>query len=324
MLIDIGREQLLKMPSENLMQYPDQFVGPYIHKTYPRLIPFYIWLDDGYFPKPEPTERTSMPIHNHPSTEYVNRHFKEPLGRYETYYIAEAYEGANTWMGFKEDADLEEWEKKCRESDNTRKTIEDWKDYVMNWETNVGDLFLIPPGTSHGHGGNQMIIEMDTIPSVAGTEYSFLSYGYLQNTWDDKTKTMTAKPMKLQLEHYFNNEKWRRASWVKEHLRVRPRVIKWTKDYSIDRYYSLKEMPFEIELIHFIKKAEYDTKGKFMHMVVLTVGECIIIQSKSNPELKCDIEWLQGACVPACFGEYEYINMREGACTVVLIRWKKG
>ena len=54
-----------------------------------------------YFPKPTPAERTSMPIHSHPGTDYVKRHFNEPLGRYETYYIAEAYEGANTWMGFK-------------------------------------------------------------------------------------------------------------------------------------------------------------------------------------------------------------------------------
>jgi len=42
--IDIGREKMLKMPAENLMQYPKEFVGPYIHKTYPRLIPFYIYL----------------------------------------------------------------------------------------------------------------------------------------------------------------------------------------------------------------------------------------------------------------------------------------
>jgi len=53
MLIDVGREQMLKMPAENLMQYPEQFVGPYINKTYPRLIPFYIWLDEGYFPEPQ-------------------------------------------------------------------------------------------------------------------------------------------------------------------------------------------------------------------------------------------------------------------------------
>ncbi len=76
--------------------------------------------------------------------------------------------------------------------------------------------------------------------------------------------------------------------------------------------------------MHFTKRAEYDTQGKFMHMVTLAVGERVIIQSKSNPDLRADIEWFQSAAIPACFGKYEIVNLHEGFCTVVLIRWKKG
>ena len=61
----------------------------------------------------------------------------------------------------------------------------------------MGDLFLIPPGTSHGHGGNQMVLEMDTCPSVAATEYSFFMYDFARSSWDDRTKTMTGKPADL-------------------------------------------------------------------------------------------------------------------------------
>jgi hypothetical protein len=149
-----------------------------------------------------------MPIHNHPDTDYVKRNFNEPLGRYETYYIVEAYKDAGTMMGFKEGADLEEYERLCRDSNNL-KTF-DWQKFVCRWPTNVGDLFLIPPGTEHGHGGNQMILEMDTGPSVAGTEYSFFTYDFARNTWDDKAKSMTAPPMKMHIEHSFRNNKWRR------------------------------------------------------------------------------------------------------------------
>jgi hypothetical protein len=193
MLVDVGREAMLNMPAMNLMQYAQQFVGPHIAETYPSLFPMDVWLDDGYFPKPTPAERTSMPIHNHPDTDYVRRHFKEPLGRYETYYIAEAYEGANTWMGFKDDADVEEWERLCRDSEN-RKEIPNWKGFIANWDSNVGDLYLIPPGTTHAHGGNQMVLEMDTCPSIAATEYSFFTYDFARPSWDDDTKTMTGTP----------------------------------------------------------------------------------------------------------------------------------
>ncbi|MEI6972177.1 MAG: hypothetical protein WCL44_11770 [bacterium] len=323
MLVDIGREQMLNMPTMNLMQHADKFLGKHIAKTYPGLFPMDVWLDDGYFPKPTPAERISMPIHNHPSTDYVKQHFKEPLGRYETYYIAEAYEGANTWMGFHDDADLESWERYCRDSKN-RKKIPNWKDFIANWETNVGDLFLIPPGTTHGHGGNQMVLEMDTCPSVAATEYSFFMYDFARPSWDDKTKTMTGKPCNMHLDHGFAMDRNCRASWVKDHLRAKPKVIRWTKEYQFDRYSSDPRMPFEIERYHFEQRADADTEGRFMHIVTLTVGKEVTIRSKRNPMLMNTIRKWQSALVPACFGEYEFVNADGGFCTVVQLRWKKG
>jgi hypothetical protein len=323
MLVDIGREQMLNMPTMNLYQYADQWLGKHIAETYPGLFPMDVWLDDGYFPKPTPAERISMPIHNHPSTDYVQRNFKEPLGRYETYYIAEAYEGANTWMGFHEDADLEEWERLCRESKNL-KEIPNWKEFIANWKTNVGDLFLIPPGTTHGHGGNQMVLEMDTCPSIAATEYSFFMYDFARPSWDDKTKTMTGKPCNMHLDHGFAMDRYCRADWVKDHLRAKPEVVKWTKEYQFDRYSSDPRMPFEIERYHFEQRADADTEGKFMHIVTLSVGKQVTIRSKTDPTKTNTIRKWQSALVPACFGEYEFINPDGGFCTVVQLRWKKG
>ncbi len=323
MLVDVGREEMLNMPAMNLLQYAEDFVGKHIAETYPSLFPMDVWLDDGYFPRPKPAERISMPIHNHPDTDYVKRHFKEPLGRYETYYIAEAYEGANTWMGYKDDADPEKWEALCRESKNISK-ISNWKDFIANWESNVGDLYLIPPGTVHGHGGNQMVLEMDTCPSVAATEYSFFLYDFARNAWDDDKKSMTDPPMKMHLDHGFDNEKWVRESWLKDRFRAKPNVIKWTKEYMMDRYSSDPRMPFEIERYHFGKRAHADTRGRFMHIVTLTVGEQVTIRSKKNPEYHNTLYKWQSALVPACFGKYEYVNEKDGDCTVVQMRWKKG
>jgi len=323
MLVDVGGDDTIDMPFVNLMQYPIELVGKYVHETFPHLFPLDAWLDDGYFPKPTPAERTSMPIHNHPSTEYVKRHFNEPLGRYETYYIAEAYEGANTWMGFYNDADMEEWERKCRESNNLTE-IPDWKDYICNWESNVGDLYLIPPGTDHGHGGNQYVLEMDTCPSIAGTEYSFFAYDFARNSWNDNEKAMTGKPMKMHLDHAFNASHSRREDYVKEKLLAKPSVIKWTKDYYIDRYSSIPEMPFEIERVHFYDKGEHDTEGKFFHIVTLTLGKNAKVYSKSNPEYCTNINLFQAVIIPAGFGEYVLEASGEGAHQVTLIRWKKG
>ena len=323
MILSLNGTKNIEMPMLNLMQYQADFLGKYLAKTYPHLFPMDVWLDDGYFPEKTPIERTAMPIHNHPSTDYVKQHFNEPLGRYETYYICEAYEDACTLMGYKEKVDLEEWEALCRESNNITE-IENWRDYISIWDSNIGDLYLIPPGTVHGHGGNQMVLEMDTCPSVAATEYSFFEYDFARNSWDDTSKTMTARPMKMHIEHSFDNEKWRRENWVKDNLIVRPKVEKWTKDYKFDRYASVPEMPFEIERFHFYTKADYDTESKFAHIVTLTIGKKAIIRNKNNPEYKSDIELFQSAIIPASFGEYEIISDDGGFCEIVVMRWKKG
>lgn len=323
-MADIGDGIVINMPFSNMTYYGKELVGETIDKEYPGLFPLSVWCDDGYFEKPVSQERSSMPIHNHPSTDYVKKHFNEPLGRYETYYIMEAYEGANTLMGFKDDADLEAWERKCRESDN-KTFFEDWKDYVCRWESRVGDLYLIPPGTDHGHGGNQMVLEMDTCPSVAGTEYSFFSYGYAAKTWDDNAKSMTGSPMKMQPDHVFPNSRWRRESYVKDHLCAQRSVVKWTKDYYKERYSSLPEMPFEIERILYYDRAENDTEGKFAQVLTLAAGKSAIIRSKKNPELCTRLNRYQAAVIPASFGEYEILSEESGGeNTIALIRLKKG
>jgi len=311
------------VPAQNIMQFPEQMVGPLVHREYPDLMPLQVWLDDGYFPEPVSYERSSMPVHDHPDTDYVRRHFNEPLGRYETYYIVEAYKGATTWMGYKENADLEEWERLTRESNN-QKPIPNWQDYIKRWDTVVGDLFLIPPGTSHGHGGNQMILEMDTGPSVAGTEYSFFTFDYARTTWDDEKKSMTGPRMRMHLDHSFTNNRWRRENYVRENLRARPVVQSGDGDTRKDQYTSLPEMPFHIERLFFVDSIVNDTEGKFMHIATLAEGEEVTIRSRKNPELQTKIERLQAAIVPAGMGEHEYINEKGGHALVVIIRLKKG
>jgi hypothetical protein len=169
-----------------------------------------------------------------------------------------------------------------------------------------------------------MVLEMDTVPSAAGTEYSFFMYDFCRPSWDDRTKTMTGKPVKMHLDHGFDADQYRRANWAREHLRARPRVVKWTREFWIDRYSSRPSMPFEIERLHFQRAAEYDTQGRFLHILTLTVGGRAVVRSKAHPERRTEIERFQSVVVPACFGEYVVENLSGGLSTVAVLRWKRG
>ena len=179
-----------------------------------------------------------------------------------------------------------------------------------------------PPGTEHGHGGNQMILEMDTGPSVAGTEYSFFTHDFARHTWDDKAKSMTAPPMKMHLEHSFRNNRWRREKYVQEHLRARPVVVHGDGDTRMDRYSSVQEMPFEIERFVFTKPMGHSTEGRYLQIPTLTVGKQVIIRSKTHPECQTTLDFLQACLIPAGFGDYEFLSPDGRECTVVMIRLK--
>ena len=188
----------------------------------------------------------------------------------------------------------------------------------------MGDLFHIPPGTTHGHGGNQMILEMDTGPSVAGTEYSFFTYDFARNTWDDQKKTMTARPMRMHLDHSFANQKWIRETRGKEFHRARPVAVAGDGKFRKDQYTTIPEQPFHIERIFLEKRAENDTEGRFMHIVTLTEGRRVTIRSLDNPRYAATIERLQACIIPAGMGRHEYINEDGSHAMVVIIRLKKG
>lgn len=101
-------------------------------------------------------------------------------------------------------------------------------------------------------------------------------------------------------------------------------MIKWTQHYMLDRDTSDPRMPFKIERFHFTHHADNNTKGKFLQIVTLTVGNQVTIRSKAHPAFCNTIRTFQSALVPACFGGYEFVNEDGGACTVVQLRWKRG
>ena len=326
LLVDVGINDYLEIPFLNVQnQYPLKIVGPYLHKKYPGLLPMIACIDDGYFPKPVHHERSNMPIHLHPDGRYAQKTFNERLGRYETYYIVEAYENANTMLGLTKDADVEEFKQKIIDADKNKIKF-DWTKYVKTWLSQAGDLYLIPAGTVHGTGGHQMILEMDTCPSNTGTEYSFFIYDFLRPSWDDDKKEFCAPPVRLQIKHGINQARWyRRENWVRKNLLAKPHVIRKGDGWCEDRYDSYGPMPFLIERLHFDSEITADTEGKYCHLIMLTQGEKVQIRSKLRPEKQITLEWIQFALIPAGFGEYECLNMGKSPhCTIVKQRWKKG
>jgi len=319
LLVDAGHGRLLELPFYNILwEQPLRLLGSYSNATYPDHFPIAIYMQDGYFAPEEKTDfkRTHMPHHLHPDTAYCREHFREPIGRYETYYIVRADPGACTMHGFKDDANVDEYIEEVKHSAETKQEF-NWRKYIYEHPSSTGELHQIPPGTVHGTAGRQVILEIDTNPSRESTEYSLYLYDYCRPNYNYEKNDFTGRPAKLQIEHSLAvMRKHRRQKFMTENCRPAPNCLRQGKDWremSFPMYYN---MPYQINRLEFLTQIEDDTQDMF-HCLALTLGQKARVYSKREPANDFILEDCDNIVLPACFGEYICENLGNSPCEIV-------
>ncbi|MGC8625142.1 MAG: class I mannose-6-phosphate isomerase [Phycisphaerae bacterium] len=319
LLVDPGNGIVLEIQFYNVLwEQPLRLVGAYSWNTYPDHFPIAIYLQDGYFAPENQADftRTHMPHHLHPDTAYCRRHFNEPLGRYETYYIVRADPGACTIHGFKNDANIAGYVEQVRTSARLNRPF-DWRQYLHEHPSKTGELHQIPPGTVHGTGGRQIVLEIDTNPSRESTEYSFFIYDYCRNGFNYEKLDFTGKPVKLQIEHGLAEmRRHRKQKFTAEKLRPAPICIRQGSDWremSFPMYYN---MPYQVNRLEFTTRVE-DCTGDMFHCLSLTMGSRVRVSSQRDPTNSLTLEDCDTIVLPACFGNYVCENLGTEPCHIV-------
>ncbi len=248
----------------------------------------------------------NMSIQCHPDAGYVVPNHGE-LGRQdESYYVCVTGQGAKTYLGFKEKTSCAEFLELARRAERTGELI-DYEKYVSHVESRPGVQVMIPAGTIHASGRNQLILE---IGSLTVGSYTYKLYDY------QRIDPQTGRPRPIHLkmgERVLRGE--RCESWVRDNLvdhgyTVREgegwrEVVKGEHDLL---YFSLRNLVLEHEIAD-------DTNGDF-HVLALVDGERVRIESLDDPALFFELEYLDIAVVPAYFGRYRVVNLGAGTVTV--------
>ena len=265
---------------------------------------------DGYFPIRFNYDDTfhasgNMSIQCHPGSAYVKKNNNE-LGRQdESYYIVTAGQGAKTYCGFQNDYNFDEFMTDVRRSE-TETTPIDHDKYVYSAPSVPGMQFMIPAGTIHASGRNQVILE---IGSLTIGSYTYKMYDYLRKDLDG-----TPRPI-----HSYHGEKVlardRKADWVNENLIQSPRLVREDgdgKEIIVGEhdllYFTLRNLCFETRITD-------DTKDRF-HVLVLVEGEQVLVRSLADPSRFFVQRYMDMVVVPASFGKYEIIN--QGVDSIVI------
>jgi len=291
---------VVEMPFYNLLwNQPMKILGSEAAKRFRGNFPITLNYDDT-------CQGGHLAIQVHPNGAYLRKNFNEQMRRDEAYYAVKTYPGAKTYHGLKEETDLKELFRLCVQAER-EKTPFNQDLYINSWPSKVGDLFLIPAGTIHASGGNQLVLEIDTDPSKNAAEYTFHLYDYSRPDLDGKLRA-------IHIEHSFHQIKpYRRTKWVAKHLKQPPRLVRSGKDGAEYVLGEFKGMYYKVHRLEFTRKIDDDTKGKF-HILTLVEGEKVIVKSQEYPERQYELHYTETVIIPACLGRYSVINLGKGFC----------
>lgn len=246
----------------------------------------------------------NMSTQVHPPREYNQKNFDEPFQQDESYYVVFTA-GSRTYCGLKDDADVDEFYAAVQQSEKDGSPV-DFEKYVNSVVSRQGRQFLLPGGTIHSSGANQVVLE---IGSWTVGSYTFKMYDYLRTDLDGTRRPIHSK-------HGINViDVSRREKYVKEKLvpkRKRVREGDGWAEFIVGEH---EKMFFQLRCFEFDKEISDDTNNNF-HVLNLVEGQRVRVESISKPENHFEINFLEMVVVPACLGKYRVVNLGAGPVTV--------
>lgn len=300
LLVNVNNVLNFELPfSTFLVMEKERIMGEKTFKRFNYFFPIRVHYDDSY-------DGDNMAIQVHPNKSYVKKNFNEEIGQHEAYYIIKRKKNAGVFLGINENINIKEFYDQARKAEIEKVPL-DYKKYVAFHPSKEGDLFLIPAGTVHALGKNQVCLEIGT------------SYGYTFHIYDYLRPDLRGNLREIHLNHAFNVLKtYRDKEWVIKNLMPTPKEIrkyKNSKEFLLGRR---QEMIFEVRRLEINEEWEDNTNDKF-HILVLVKGNKATIFSKNDKKLSVDIDYTRTVIVPANFGEYSIKCTEETTFIKVLV-----
>ncbi|MBQ9263918.1 MAG: class I mannose-6-phosphate isomerase [Clostridia bacterium] len=265
----------------------------------------------GYFPIRFNYDDTyhangNMSVQCHPDEAYVVKNHDE-LGRQdESYYVCVTAQGAKTFLGFNEENSCEEFFAAAREAEKTHELI-DYEKYINAVPSQPGTQVMIPAGTVHASGRNQVILE---IGSLTVGSYTYKLYDYQRID----PQTGLPRPIHLKMgSQVIHGE--RTKQWVNDNLVNHGGLVRQGDNWKEIIVGEHDLLYFSLRNLIFWDKIEDDTDGLF-HVLSLVDGEKVKVVSQEDPSKFYIMNSLDIVVVPASLGKYTIENLGVGSVTV--------
>ena len=212
----------------------------------------------------------NLSIQCHPTPDYIKEHFGMPFTQDETYYIMDCKEDPVVYLGFQEGVEEETFHNALLESQEQVKELDIVK-YVQKFEAKKHNLYLIPHGTIHASGSNNLVLEISSAPYI----FTFKMYDWLRLDLD-------GKPRPMNIERGMKNVNFNRSgASVETELISSPYVITQNDDYILEHMPTHADHFYDVHRYNLTNKVHIKTNNK-CHVWMLVEGQSIELVTENG------------------------------------------
>ncbi|OPA73349.1 mannose-6-phosphate isomerase [Paenibacillus selenitireducens] len=241
----------------------------------------------------------------HPKQEYIRDKFNEFMAQQESYYIMEKNGDSKVYLGLTEQCTKESFYDAVQTAQETGVPMQ-LTDYVNSFDAKQGDLFLIPTGTVHTSGKDNLVLEI----SSTTWWFTFKIYDFLR-------KGLDGKPRPINIDHAFDNIDFhKKTAWVRQNLIPAPTLLQTQGENEEYLLGQRDDLLFYVRRVHLQDTWEDNTNGE-MVMYNLVEGEQVRIVSRADESVYVDFRYAESYILPSVFGEYKIVNLGDAPCKLI-------